>query len=58
MLLGPFVGAAVGEAIAVKDLYQAGRARLGTWVGLVLGSLAKLALVLAMLAVFAIAWFF
>lgn len=58
LLLGPFVGAAAGEAIAVRDLAQAGRAGLGTWIGLVLGSLAKLALVLAMLAVFAVAWFF
>ena len=57
LLLGPFVGAAAGEAIAVRDLRQAGRAGLGTWLGIVLGSAAKLAICLVMLALFAFAWF-
>jgi uncharacterized protein YqgC (DUF456 family) len=57
LLLGPFAGAAIGEAIAVRDLYQAGKAGLGTWLGIVVGSVVKLVLCLVMLAVFAIAWF-
>jgi hypothetical protein len=56
VLVGPFVGAAVGEYIARKDLRQAGRAGLGTWLGIVLGSAAKIALLLAMVGVFAVAW--
>ena len=58
LFLGPFVGAAVGEAIAVRDLRRAGVVGFGTWVGIVLGSLAKLAIVLAMLGIFAVAWVF
>jgi hypothetical protein len=56
VLVGPFVGAATGEYIARKDLRQAGRAGLGTWLGIVLGSAAKIALMLAMVGVFAVAW--
>jgi hypothetical protein len=56
VLVGPFVGAALGEYVARKDLRQAGRAGLGTWLGIVLGSAAKIALMLAMVGVFAVAW--
>jgi len=56
VLAGPFVGAALGEYVARKDLRQAGRAGLGTWLGIVLGSAAKVALILAMIGVFAVAW--
>ncbi len=56
VLVGPFVGAALGEYLARRDLRQAGRAGLGTWLGIVLGSAAKIALLLAMVGVFAVAW--
>jgi hypothetical protein len=56
VLAGPFVGAALGEYVARKDLRQAGRAGVGTWLGIVLGSAAKVALMLAMVGVFAVAW--
>lgn len=52
LLLGPFVGAAVGELVARRDLLQAGRAGLGTWLGLILGAAVKLAISFSMLAVF------
>lgn len=51
-LLGPFAGAALGELIARRDLLQAGRAGFGAWLGLLFGSVAKLALCLSMLLVF------
>jgi uncharacterized protein YqgC (DUF456 family) len=57
VLLGPFVGAVVGELLARRDLVQAGRAGLGTWLGLLLGVAAKLSLSFAMIGVFAIARF-
>ena len=57
VLAGPFVGAALGEWIARRDLRQAGRAGLGTWLGIVLAAAAKVALMLAMAGVFAVAWF-
>lgn len=56
VLVGPFVGAALGEYVARRDLRQAGRAGFGTWLGILLGSAAKIALMLAMVGVFAVAW--
>ena len=56
VLVGPFAGAALGEYVARRDLRQAGRAGLGTWLGIVLGGAAKVALLLAMVGVFAGAW--
>src|SRR5689334_10120838 len=44
ILLGPFVGAVVGEWIARRDLRQAGKVGVGTTLGLVAGAAAKLAL--------------
>lgn len=52
LILGPFVGAALGELVARRDLLQAGRAGLGTWIGLVIGVAVKIALSFSMLAVF------
>lgn len=57
LILGPFVGAVAGELISHGKLEQAGRAGLATWVGLLFGTLAKLALIFTMLGVFATAYF-
>jgi uncharacterized protein YqgC (DUF456 family) len=56
LLVGPFVGAFAAELIARRDVRQAGRAGLGAWLGLLLGTAGRLALVLAMLGVFAVAY--
>lgn len=56
LLLGPFLGAVLGELLSTKDLFRARRAGFGAWVGLVLGTLGKLAIVFTMLGVFAAAW--
>jgi len=52
-----FLGAAAGEYLARNDLRQAGRADLAAWLGLVLGTLARLALVFVMLGIFFLAYF-
>ena len=52
LVLGPFVGAVIGEWLAQRRLDTAARVGIATWIGLALGSLAKLALVFAMLGVF------
>jgi uncharacterized protein YqgC (DUF456 family) len=57
LILGPFVGAVVGELISHGRMQQATRAGLATWMGLLFGTLAKLALVFTMLGVFALAYF-
>lgn len=55
LVLGPFAGAVAGEYSARRDLAQAGRAGIGTFLGLLFGAAAKAALALAMVAVFAAA---
>jgi hypothetical protein len=52
IVLGPFVGAVIGELSARPDLARAGRAGLAAWVGFALGTAAKVALAFLMLAVF------
>ncbi len=56
LVLGPFVGAVAGELSANRELRHAGKAGLGTWVGLLLGSVAKVALAFLMVGVFALAY--
>lgn len=57
LILGPFVGAVAGELISHGKMQQATRAGLATWMGLLFGTLAKLALIFTMLGVFALAYF-
>jgi len=58
LLVGPFAGAVTGELLSHGQVEQATRAGLATWLGLLFGTLAKLALVFTMLGVFALAYFF
>ena len=57
LILGPFLGAVAGELVSHGRVEQATRAGLATWVGLLFGTLAKLALAFTMLGVFAAAYF-
>jgi uncharacterized protein YqgC (DUF456 family) len=57
LLLGPFLGAVLGEYLARRNWEQARRAGFGTWLGLVFGTAAKLALAFTMLGVFVTAYF-
>ena len=58
LLLGPFIGAVVGEAVARGgDLDHLARVGVGTWLGLLFGTLLKLALSLAMVGIFVFAYF-
>jgi hypothetical protein len=56
LLVGPFIGAVAGEFVTQWRLDAAARVGLATWLGLAVGSLAKIALVFAMLGVFAIGY--
>ncbi|AMC33174.1 DUF456 domain-containing protein [Janthinobacterium sp. B9-8] len=56
LLLGPFIGAAVGEFWAKKDVMQAGKVGIATFIGMLVGAVAKIAIGLSMFAVFAFAW--
>ena len=57
MLIGPFVGAAMGELIAEQDLLKAGKVGLATWLGLVAGMAAEIAIGFTMLGLFLLAYF-
>jgi uncharacterized protein YqgC (DUF456 family) len=55
LLFMPLAGAAIGEYLAQRNAYRAGKVGLATWIGLLLGTVAKLAIVLAMVGMFAVA---
>lgn len=57
LLLGPFAGAVAGELKARGDVMRATHVGIATWMGLLFGTLAKLALSIAMVAVFVFAYF-
>lgn len=56
ILLGPFLGALGVELIIHKDIREASKAGLGTWLGLLVGTALKLALVFTMIGIFVIAY--
>ncbi|MGH8124057.1 MAG: DUF456 domain-containing protein [Rudaea sp.] len=56
LLLGPFLGALAGELGAGSRVDHAARVGVGTWLGLLFGTLAKIALCFTMLGVFALAF--
>jgi hypothetical protein len=58
LILGPFVGAVAGELMSHGQVQQATRAGIATWIGLLFGTLAKLALVFTMIGLFALAYVF
>ncbi len=48
----PLAGAAIGEFLARRDALRAGRVGLATWVGMALGTAAKVAIVFLMIGIF------
>ena len=57
LLLGPFVGATIAEFTVRRDFNRAGKVGLAAWIGFVVGTAAKVALVIATIAVAAAAYF-
>ena len=55
LLFMPLAGAAIGEYVAQRDLRRAGSVGVATWVGLLLGTAAKVAIVFAMIGIFVFA---
>ena len=61
LLLGPFAGALGGEllnrrSLQQRDLGDAAKIGFGTWLGILFGTVLKLALAFTMLGLFALAW--
>ena len=58
VVIGPFVGAFIGELTTGGLLRDPTRAGLGTWLGIVLSTVVKLALVFMMVGIAAVAFLF
>jgi uncharacterized protein len=58
LLFMPLVGAAVGEFIAQRDVRRAGKVGVATWLGLLVGTAVKVAIVFAMVGAFVVALVF
>jgi uncharacterized protein YqgC (DUF456 family) len=58
VLFMPLVGAAIGEFIADRDVARAGKVGIATWIGLLLGTAVKVALVFTMVGIFVAALLF
>jgi uncharacterized protein YqgC (DUF456 family) len=56
LVFGPFIGAVAGELRVHGRLDQAGRVGIATWLGLIFGTLAKIAIAFAMLGIFVLAY--
>ena len=52
LLFMPLLGAAIGEYVADRDMMRAGKVGVATWIGLLLGTAAKVALVFTMVGIF------
>lgn len=52
IILGPFIGAVAAELSVGQGTRQAGRSGYGVWIGLILGTAAKLSIAFLMLGVF------
>jgi hypothetical protein len=52
LLIFPFIGAALGEYLNQRDARNAGKVGLGTWLGLLVGTVVKVVIVFMMLGIF------
>lgn len=55
LILGPFIGAVIGQLTSGSDVEHSTRVGIATWIGLLFGTIAKLALSFTMLGVFVFA---
>jgi uncharacterized protein len=58
LILGPFVGAVLGELSSNRDLKAAGRAGVAAWIGFAIGTAVKVGIVFLMIGIFAAALYF
>jgi uncharacterized protein YqgC (DUF456 family) len=55
IILGPFVGAIIGQLASGSRIEHAARVGVGTWIGLLIGTAIKIATAFMMLGIFALA---
>jgi uncharacterized protein YqgC (DUF456 family) len=56
LIIGPFLGAVLGELTEQRDFARAGRAGLTAWIGFVIGMAVKVGFGFMMIGVFVAAW--
>ena len=56
LLLGPFLGAVLGELVAGNSVLRSAHVGVGTWIGLLFGTILKLVASLTMVALFGLRW--
>lgn len=56
LILGPFVGAVLGELIAGSTLKRSTHVGVGAWLGFIFGTLARVALCFTMIGIFGVAY--
>jgi uncharacterized protein YqgC (DUF456 family) len=58
VILGPFVGAVLGELTAHGDVLKAGKAGVATWIGFAVGAVVKVGIAFVMIGIFLVALVF
>jgi uncharacterized protein YqgC (DUF456 family) len=58
VIVGPFVGAVIGELTTHRDFGKAGKAGLAAWIGFAIGTAVKVALAFLMIGIFLVALVF
>ena len=58
VLIGPFIGAFLGEFMVKNHIQSATRAGIGSWLGIILGTAAKVALGFVMIGIFIVVRYF
>src|SRR5262245_27611356 len=58
VIVGPFVGAVIGELTTHRDFAKAGKAGIAAWIGFAIGTAVKVALAFLMIGIFLVALIF
>lgn len=56
LILGPFIGALLGELASGTSVLRSAHVGVGTWIGLLFGTLMKLVISFMMVGLFGLAW--
>jgi len=58
VIVGPFVGAVIGELSTHNDFTKAGKAGVAAWIGFAIGTAVKVAMAFLMIGIFLVALIF
>jgi uncharacterized protein YqgC (DUF456 family) len=58
IIIGPFVGAVIGELTVDRDIRKAGKAGVAAWIGFAIGTAVKVSMAFLMIGIFLLALFF